>query len=429
MKLEKVGKEKSRSLYGSFLWMTLLPLCLAGIVMMIACSYSVRLSICDETEKNLKNVALSVLAAYDTMYNGDYNVELDGENTRLLKGDTVLSSDYEFLDKIADGSDVEVSIFFYDTRLLTTMMDESGNRLVNTGANTQILDDVFATGSDAFYDNVRLGKENYFAFYSPIFAKDGSTCLGMIGVAKPSSEVNESVNRSIVANLIIMLLAVGITAIFILRFASEIVSVIKKMMNFLKELSENNLDVTLDESVSYRGDELGVMGRFMIKLQGALKKLIERDVLTGLYNRRSAEKKIDEIEKNYGGYCVSIGDIDHFKIFNDSFGHECGDVVLKEVAKILNESMKGKGFVARWGGEEFLLVYANADLDSAYVALLDIREALHQKEIEYDGQIHKVTMTFGVEEKQDGVPINQLIRAADDKLYEGKQGGRDRVIK
>ena len=197
----------------------------------------------------------------------------------------------------------------------------------------------------------------------------------------------------------------------------------------MKELAANNLSASLDESVSHRGDELGVMGRFMITLQNALKKLIERDVLTGLYNRRSAEKKIDEIENGCRTYCVSIGDIDHFKKFNDTFGHECGDVVLREVAHLLNDQMKGKGFVARWGGEEFLLVYENADIDSAYVALLDIREALHVKDVEYNGEIHKVTMTFGVEEKQQGVPINQLIRAADDKLYEGKQSGRDRVCR
>ena len=57
-----------------------------------------------------------------------------------------------------------------------------------------------------------------------------------------------------------------------------------------------------------------------------------------------------------------------------------------------------------------------------------IRQALHDKDVEYNGQIHKVTMTFGAAEKMPGVPINHLIRAADDKLYEGKQGGRDRVI-
>lgn len=429
MKLEKVGKKNSKSLYGAFLWMTLLPLFLSGVVMIFACSYHIKSNITEEIHESLRTVATSVLAAYDEMYEGDYNIALGDNEVILYKGSTEISGETGFIDKIYSSSGIDISIFFYDTRVLTTLCDADDVRMVGSGVNTKILDEVFSAGHDMFYDNIRIGNRNYFAYYVPIYSSDQSTCLGMIGVAKPSSDVNKFVNRSVYGNLAIILAALVITAFFILRFASEIVSVIKKMMAFLKELSENNLSATLDEGVSHRGDELGVMGRFMIKLQSALKKLIERDVLTGLYNRRSAEKKIDEIENGCRTYSVSIGDIDHFKKFNDTYGHECGDVVLREVAHLLNDHMKGLGFVARWGGEEFLLVYENADIDSAYVALLQIREALHEMDVEYNGEIHKVTMTFGVEEKHEGVPINQLIRAADDKLYEGKQGGRDRVCK
>jgi len=428
LKLVKVGR-KSKSLYGSFLWMTLLPICVAGLVMILVCTYSVREGISTETEDNLRNVATSVLVAYDTMYEGDYNVTISGSRTTLWKGDNILSGQYDYLDRISGGSDVDVSIFFYDTRLLTTIKDDNGNRVTDTGLNAQVFEEVFVNGHESFYDNVKIAGTAYFAYYAPVFASDNETIIGIIGVAKPSSVVGKAVNKSVIINLIVIFVAMVITAFFILNFATKIVSTIKKMMDFLKELSENNLNVTLDEGVSHRGDELGAMGRFMIKLQGSLKKLIERDVLTGLYNRRSAERQIDEIEDLYGSYCVAIGDIDHFKNFNDSFGHECGDVVLKEVARILNESMHNKGFVARWGGEEFLLVYPGADIDTAYIALLEIRDELHRHEIEYNGQIHKVTMTFGVSAKEENVPINQLIRQADDKLYDGKQGGRDRVCK
>ena len=226
-----------------------------------------------------------------------------------------------------------------------------------------------------------------------------------------------------------MILGILVTSFFITRFANGIVTIIKRMLDFMKALSANRLDVKLDATVAQREDELGEMGRNLNNLQIALRRLIERDVLTGLYNRRSAEKRIDDIEGSGVKYCVAIGDIDHFKNFNDTFGHECGDVVLREVALLLNEGMNGReGFVARWGGEEFLLVFSNCGIDEAYDALMLIRQALHDKEVEYDGQIHKVTMTFGAAEKIEGVPINHLIRSADDKLYEGKQGGRDRVI-
>lgn len=429
MKLEKVRKEKGRSLYGSFLWMTLLPLCIFGFVMIGVCTVSIRNTITVQTREHLRSVAVLVLGAYDEMYEGDYNVTFSKTRTTLWKGEKIMSGDYAFLDKAAEESGVEISVFFYDTRLMTTIEDINGERVIDTGVNTAIFDDVFTNGKEAFYDNVRIAGVNYFSYYMPIYDSSNSTRLGMIGVAKPSSVIDETTRKYTFINLGIILFSLAITSFFILQFASQIVSVIKKMMDFLKELSENNLKVVLDEGVSHRGDELGAMGKSMLKLQSSIKKLIERDVLTGLYNRRSAEKQIDDIEKKYRTYCVAIGDIDHFKTFNDTYGHECGDVVLKEVAKLLNESMHNKGFAARWGGEEFLMVFPNSELNEAYIALLAIRDAFHNREVEYDGQIHKVTMTFGVTQKQEGVPVNKLIRAADDKLYEGKQGGRDRVCK
>ena len=430
MKLEKIDKKNTHSLYGSFLWMTLFPMCLFGIVMMVVSSLAIKNSICDETEKNLQNVARTVLASYDTLYDGDYNISMNGKKTTMWKGDHILSNNYDFLDDIADKTGTEISFFFYDTRLLTTIRDKTDTRMINTGVNTQVLDEVFSQGREVFYDNVVLGGRKYFAYYEPLYSEDGSVILGMIGVASPASIINKTVNETVAVNAAIMILAMGITAFFILRFASQIVSAIKKMMEFLKALASDDLEASLDEKVTHREDELGTMGRAMVSLQISLRRLIERDVLTGLYNRRSAEKKIDEIEKDYGTYCVAIGDIDHFKLFNDTYGHGCGDAVLREVARTLNDSMKGgKGFVARWGGEEFLLVYEGAGLDEAYVSLLGIRDTFHKKEIEYDGQKHKVTMTFGVEQKKENMPINLLIRAADDKLYEGKQNGRDRVIR
>lgn len=429
MKLEKIGKKKGRSLYGSFLWMTLFPMCLSGIAMIFTCTFSIRNSIESQNKEQLRSTANVVLEAYEEMYKGDYNITMTKTRTTLWKGDKIMSGNYEFLDSVAENSGVDISIFFYDTRLMTTVTDKNGDRVINTGLNSNIFEEVFTNGREAFYDNIRIAGVDYLAYYAPIYSADGAARIGVIGIAKPSKAIDEEVNKSVWINLGVIVIAMAITSVFILRFASSIISVIKKMMDFLRELSNNNLDENLDESVSYREDELGVMGRFMIQLQSSLKKLIERDVLTGLYNRRSAEKKIDEIELNCKTYCVAIGDIDHFKNFNDSFGHECGDVVLKEVANLLKEQMKGHGFVARWGGEEFLLVYENKEEDSAYVALLAIRDALHQHEVEYNGQIHKVTMTFGLAMKQENLPINKLIRMADDKLYEGKQGGRDRVCR
>ncbi len=429
MKFERVTKKGSRSFYIEFLAMTLLPLIVCGIVMMMICSKSVKESMTLEARDNLKNVAISVLAAYDDEHPGEYDAKLDGEQILLYKGDALISDEYTLLDAIEKDSKLAISIFFYDTRLLTTLKDESGNRMTRTVASEKLVDEVFRSKTAMFYDNVSIAGTEYYAYYAPILSDFSGECVGMIGVAKPVTDLKEKINHSVTQNLIVMILAIAVTSIFIMMFASKLVTVVKHMLVFMKQLADNKLDAKLDASVSQREDELGEMGRNLNNLQIALRRLIERDVLTGLFNRRSAEKRIDTIEDSGVGYCVAIGDIDHFKNFNDTFGHECGDVVLREVAHLLNANMNGRdGFVARWGGEEFLLVYENSDIEKTRSALLEIRQALHDKEVEYNGQIHKVTMTFGAAEKEMGVPINHLIRKADDKLYEGKQGGRDRVI-
>lgn len=429
MKLARVTKKGNRSLYGQFLTMTILPLVVSGILMILVCSYSMKSNIEKEADNNLSNVAATVLAAIDCQYPGEYNARLnENDEADLYKGDVLLTDKTELVDLIKEKRNLEITIFMQDTRLLTTLKDAAGNRLTRTVASNKLMTEVYEVSQPKFFNNVGIEGHNYYAYYEPIYSEDGSTTLGMIGIAMPVTDLQENIRSSIVNNVVVMGIAIIVTATCIVLFANQIILMIKYMISFMKQLADNKLDAKLNEAVTHREDELGVMGRILVDLQISLRRLIERDVLTGLFNRRSAEKKIDRIEKESKTYCVSIGDIDHFKKFNDTFGHECGDVVLKEVAAILNANMAGRGFVARWGGEEFLLVYDGSNINEAYDGLMGIRENLHERDIVYEDQTHKVTMTFGVAEKIPDVPINELIRMADDKLYEGKQGGRDRVI-
>lgn len=429
MKLEKVGNGKTKSLYESFLFVTLMPVFLCGVIMMIACSYLLTDTIERDVQKNHRNIADCVIAGFNTMYPGEYHVVIDDSNTVMFKGDVDLQESYEYLDQVAESADVGISIIFYDTRLLTTFKGDNGERTVNTGVNQQVFDKVFTNHQESFYDNVIVNGITYFSYYRPLFSQDGTTVIGMIEVASDATIIKQSVNKSITLNVAIILLATLITAFCIVRYASQIISVIKKMMDFMGALSTNDLDASLDYSVRYREDELGVMGRFMVYLQGTLKKLIEYDALTGLYNRRSGENRIEKIAQECKYFCVAICDIDFFKKFNDSFGHECGDVVLKTVAKVLQDAMIGNGFAARWGGEEVLLVFKDMQLDKAYGILLGIQDTLSKTEVEYQDDRHTVTMTIGVVEHQEENGPFIDIRRADEKLYEGKQNGRNRVVR
>jgi len=425
VKVEKLGKE---SLYTRFLAMTLIPLFIFGIVVTFFISYRVEKSMEEETKSTLANMANAVETAYDEMYPGDYKVTIKGKKVTLYKGGELICGSTDLIDRIKGSTELDISLFFADTRLITTLVDSKGNRYTGVPAANQIVADVFLEHNEKFYNNVTIGKAPYYAYYKPLYSEDGITCVGMIGVAAPSSVINQAVRKTIYQCGAMLIVFLALTAFVIVRQTSAFIDIIKRILDFLKELSNDHLDVRLDEMVYSRKDELGEIGNASVKLQHSLKRLIERDGLTGLYNRRAGEKKLDKLEVSGIKSSIAIGDIDFFKKFNDSFGHSCGDVVLKEVAACLNENMRGKGFVARWGGEEFLLVFENMEEIAAGLYLNDILQSIRDRVIEYDGQRHSVTMTFGVTGRMEDEKINQQIRRADDKLYEGKQSGRNRVI-
>lgn len=162
-----------------------------------------------------------------------------------------------------------------------------------------------------------------------------------------------------------------------------------------------------------------------------LEKQANTDTLTGLYNRRKALEYIKylmEKQKNHIGFSLCICDIDFFKKVNDNYGHDLGDEVLKGVAKIFKEQVNGKNFVARWGGEEFLLLFPECNGDDAYIMLEKIRRLVSEMRVRKDDIEVRVTMTFGLAEYDFNHNLTAILKEADEKLYQGKEQGRDRVI-
>ena len=163
-----------------------------------------------------------------------------------------------------------------------------------------------------------------------------------------------------------------------------------------------------------------------------LKRISETDPLTKLPNRRFALDELHQIESNYerNGQLVSfaIGDIDFFKRVNDTYGHDAGDYVLATIAGIFKEYMEDHGFVARWGGEEFLFVFEDANGDDAYLLLDKLREKIESYSFVFNDAMIPLTITFGVEEYGPRAGIEDTISAADQKLYLGKTSGRNRVV-
>lgn len=157
------------------------------------------------------------------------------------------------------------------------------------------------------------------------------------------------------------------------------------------------------------------------------------DSLTGVPNRRDAMEHlqaiIDIADRNDRDFALLLCDMDHFKHFNDEFGHDCGDYLLKEAARELRSSTRAQDFVARWGGEEFLIVLPETGLDGAVELAEKLRRQIESLDLVYAGTRHHLTITIGLTARRETLrTLEQYLKEADQALYYGKQSGRNRVI-
>ncbi len=165
------------------------------------------------------------------------------------------------------------------------------------------------------------------------------------------------------------------------------------------------------------------------KVWESLRYNMNHDALTGLYNRRFFEHKIESVpiyERDQ--YVISMVDIDFFKIVNDTYGHEAGDAVLVEVASCLNTTAGKENLAVRWGGEEFILYFPNTTPDKIYPIMETLRKHVEGMVIKSAGKEIHITITIGIATGMADSNYEKVIHSADEKLYLGKERGRNQVV-
>lgn len=417
-------------LYRSLQAFSILPVVILGLICTISVSKTFTSAMHKEVRNGLEAAANMTVLAFDTLYPGNY--QLVGDKAYdLLKGDTVLTGDYTLIDQIKEKTGMEITLFYYDTRILTTIRNNSGERIVGTSAEQRVLENVLRGGKARFYTNASINGEKYFAYYAPLRNSDGGI-VGMIYTGKPYKEVNASIYSGLIPLILLTICGATMAAVFASSYTGKLIWALQQIRVFLSCIAAGDLTTKIDRSLLNRHDVLSDMTGSAIHMQQSLHKLIEEDQLTGLNNRRFGDQKLRQIQeiavKTGAPFTIAIGDIDFFKKVNDTYGHDCGDEVLKEVAKVLSKNVIGKGYVARWGGEEFLLVFHNTLLYTAMGHLQLIMNDIRNIKVPYDGQTISVTMTFGLAQNKPDSTINSLLREADQNLYKGKTGGRDRIV-
>jgi diguanylate cyclase (GGDEF)-like protein len=150
------------------------------------------------------------------------------------------------------------------------------------------------------------------------------------------------------------------------------------------------------------------------------------DPLTGLLNRRSLENQVRELQRGGTPYALAYGDLDHFKVLNDTHGHEAGDRALRLFARVLRDSVRPSDLVSRYGGEEFIVVLPECDIERATSVLERVRESLALALTH--GSVPAFTVSFGLAGADDGSTFAELTARADEALLAAKVAGRNRVL-
>jgi diguanylate cyclase (GGDEF)-like protein len=171
-----------------------------------------------------------------------------------------------------------------------------------------------------------------------------------------------------------------------------------------------------------------------LKLRETLQNQSIRDALTGLFNRRyleeSLERELYRCDRNKKSLGIIMLDIDHFKSFNDTFGHSAGDAVLRELGEFLQNHIRRSDIACRYGGEELTLILPEASVKIVLERAQAICEGVKHLQVEYRRQLlGTISLSLGVAMfPEHGVTGEAVLRAADAALYRAKREGRDRVI-
>ncbi|MCR4690483.1 MAG: sensor domain-containing diguanylate cyclase [Lachnospiraceae bacterium] len=425
---KKKRRIKKRSIGYILVRLSVIPVLVLGVVLSLSMMRILNSSMESELSEKLEIAANSLYNTYSLLAPGNYEMK----EGKLYKGEELLTGNYDVVDKLKEAYKLDISLYYGDTRVLTTIMDENGRRVVGTQADQRTVTWVLQRNRKFFAKDLNIGGKHYYGFYVPVLNRDGSV-VGMAFAGKETSAAKQVLNMAVMKAGVISALAIIFTLLFCITANKQITRSLHAIQTYLGALAVGNFEHPMPVEVKRREDEIGDMGRYAIQVSQALEKKITTDPLTGMLNRRASnarlQKLLDQVNRDETArLTVTIGDIDFFKSVNDTYGHECGDIVLKKVSEILHEGVKDNGFVARWGGEEFLVVFM-AHVDDVLPKLNEILWSIRSFKFEYESyDPFSVTMSFGVNGRVWDKDMEDVIKEADMCLYVGKESGRDRIV-
>lgn len=253
------------------LLIVLLPLIVMGIVTVIVSNSRISNVVTDNIENGLRAAAVSVRDTIQNADDGAFSVDASGA---LYKGTYNITEHVEIADNIQEATDMDITVFYGDTRYMTSICKEDGSRQVGTQASEVVTEEVLKKGNDYFARNVDVQGQAYFGYYVPIAAEDG-TIEGMVFAGMPQSEARAEIMK-IITLLIGIILAMGIICcVTVAIVVTNLTNALHKGTDALEEVAEGRLNAELDERITKRRDEIGHISRSIVKLKQQQSEIIQ----------------------------------------------------------------------------------------------------------------------------------------------------------
>ena len=253
------------------LLLSILPMLVTVVVIAWVSVEAMMQGMQSEALTGLADLAASIEASFNVLDEGEWHLEGD----ELYKGEMNCSANMEMFDEFVVNSDAEITLFYGDTRYVTSLIDNSvGGRLVGTVASEQVTDEVLKKHKTYQSTNVQVNGESYYAYYMPLRDKVSNQVVGMVFAGKPCRDVNNfisvRINRIVISTVAIILVTMIVCAIIGRRIAKNI----SKMEEVVRELGTGNLTISPSTSLLRKTDEIGAMARELESFRATLSDIV-----------------------------------------------------------------------------------------------------------------------------------------------------------
>lgn len=244
-------KKRKKGFTPKLMAVTIIPVIVIVLVILTISQYYLDSSLTSLSRERLSGIAVSLAESYDRLYDGDWKLS-DG---KLYKGPGDVSDTYDLLDSVSAKDGVEITIFFGDTRIMTTLKDASGKRIEGTKADAKIADAVVNKGEEYFSENTVINNKEYYSYYEPLLNSDG-TVAGMLFVGITNQEINDMVNGVVLKIVLSTLVMIIVYLVIVLGVSLNMIKTLKSCSDAVYDLTTGSLDVHAQVGWFNRKDEI-----------------------------------------------------------------------------------------------------------------------------------------------------------------------------